>query len=79
MATPEELVQHGRSWDMRELRHKDWDDLHRLWWVCVKEKNRLLTYRLERERVKNLFGQYESDQREDEVSIFALREEIDLW
>ncbi|PIA92510.1 54S ribosomal protein L4, mitochondrial [Cercospora beticola] len=67
MATPEELVQHGRSWDMRELRHKDWDDLHRLWWVCIKEKNRLLTYKLERERVKNLFGQYESDQREDEI------------
>ncbi|KAI1155173.1 mitochondrial 39-S ribosomal protein L47 (MRP-L47)-domain-containing protein [Nemania diffusa] len=52
MLTPEENAEHGRGWTVEELRHKSWDDLHKLWWVSVKEQNRISTARKERNRLK---------------------------
>lgn len=58
----------GRSWSIQELREKSWDDLHALWWVCVKERNRIATSNLERERLKAGYGEWESSERERVVS-----------
>ena len=61
---------------MPELRNKDWEDLHRLWWVCVKERNRIATYEAERKRLRAGYGEFEADGRLGEVSIHALRAAI---
>ncbi|KAF2996702.1 54S ribosomal protein L4 mitochondrial [Curvularia kusanoi] len=67
LSTPTELAQHGREWTVGELRSKDWDSLHQLWWICVKERNRLATEKLERARLKALYGDHESDARDKAV------------
>ncbi|KAI1496556.1 mitochondrial 39-S ribosomal protein L47 (MRP-L47)-domain-containing protein [Biscogniauxia marginata] len=83
--TPDEVVEHGRAWSVEELRHKSWDDLHKLWWVCVKEQNRIATARKEATRMRLNDGQEEIAYRLGEVRKtmqaikHALTERFYLW
>lgn len=64
MNTPEEDDEHGRPWAVEELRRKSWEDLHSLWWICCKERNRIATESYERERLKAGYGEHESKERD---------------
>ncbi|KAF8429532.1 50S ribosomal protein L4 [Tirmania nivea] len=68
LPTPEEDVEHGRAWSVEELRRKSWEDLHKLWWLCVKERNILYTQSLERKRLDPGFGEYEARKKDREIN-----------
>lgn len=64
LMTPEDVAAHGRAWSAEELRNKSWEDLLSLWWVCVKERNKIATQEYERQRVKAGYGEHEADGRD---------------
>ncbi|KAJ5105597.1 54S ribosomal protein L4 [Penicillium alfredii] len=85
LSTPEYDIDFGRPWAVQELRQKSWEELHRLWWVCVKERNRIATSDLERRRFKPGFGDHESGERDQAIRItqksikHVLRERWYAW
>ncbi|KAJ5753629.1 uncharacterized protein N7511_007782 [Penicillium nucicola] len=64
LSTPEYDHSFGRSWSIQELRERSWEDLHALWHVCVRERNRIMTSDIERTRLKPGYGEYESGERD---------------
>ncbi|THC97777.1 hypothetical protein EYZ11_002759 [Aspergillus tanneri] len=85
LSTPEYDNAHGRSWSIQELREKSWEDLHALWWVCVKERNRIATSNLERQRLKAGYGEWEASDRDRAIRVtqksikHVLRERWYAW
>ena len=57
----------GRAWTVFELRERDWETLQQLWWVCVKERNRLATEELTRVRHETPDGDTEAKQRDETI------------
>ncbi|KAF9881924.1 hypothetical protein CkaCkLH20_01070 [Colletotrichum karsti] len=73
LQTPKEDESHGRPWETEELRKKSWNDLHALWYVCLKERNRILTASKERTRRQLGFGALEASGRDETVRITMRR------
>ena len=68
--TPENLTKHGREWTVEELRQKSWEDLHKLWYVCLKERNRIYTCINMINVLLKGFGQSEAQKRDETVGDF---------
>jgi len=62
----ESTVKVGRSWRVDDLRIKSNTDLHKLWYVLVKERNMLMTMEHEAKRTCELFPNPERIDKVDE-------------
>ncbi|RKP03997.1 hypothetical protein CXG81DRAFT_6255, partial [Caulochytrium protostelioides] len=45
----------GRPWSPSDLRTKSFEDLHALWWTCLREQNKLASQQAEARRFRLLF------------------------
>lgn len=67
LQTPIEESKHGREWTVGELRNRDFNTLHQLWWICCKERNRLATEKIERRRLEAGYGDVEAKERDETI------------
>ncbi|KAF2763004.1 MRP-L47-domain-containing protein [Pseudovirgaria hyperparasitica] len=66
-AKPHEDHAHGNPWHPDQLRIKSFDDMHKIWWMCVKDLNRMATEEGERLRLNLQFGDKEMRERQIHV------------
>ncbi|KAI8897598.1 mitochondrial 39-S ribosomal protein L47 (MRP-L47)-domain-containing protein [Globomyces pollinis-pini] len=66
----------GRAWLASELRNKSFEDLHGLWWVCLKERNKLASQKQEARRFQLFFPHTD---RVHQVKLTMARIKIVLW
>ncbi|EGF76766.1 hypothetical protein BATDEDRAFT_28225 [Batrachochytrium dendrobatidis JAM81] len=66
----------GRAWLAAELRNKSFDDLHSLWWVCCKEKNKLYSQQMEARRFDIFFPHKD---RIQQVKLTMSRLKLVIW
>ncbi|KAI9228811.1 MAG: mitochondrial 39-S ribosomal protein L47 (MRP-L47)-domain-containing protein [Piptocephalis tieghemiana] len=50
---PKEDLNVGRAWRASELRAKSFEDLHKLWYILIRERNRINTQRKEMARYRH--------------------------
>ena len=72
LTQPDVMAEHGRPWTYNELKGKNWEDLHSLWWICLKERSRIATEKAERKRTaiktkRHVFGDVEAGERDYRV------------
>ncbi|XP_071945603.1 large ribosomal subunit protein uL29m-like [Antedon mediterranea] len=62
----EQVIKHGRAWSIEELRLKDNADLHKLWYILLKERNLLFTLDEECERLDKIMPSPERLEKVDD-------------
>ncbi|KAK5232532.1 54S ribosomal protein L4 mitochondrial [Exophiala xenobiotica] len=74
MMPPEE--ESSRSWSYAELSNKSFEDLQKLYWVCVKEQNCTMTREKERTRVRAGYGELEHQERLEAIrkTMYTIRD-----
>ncbi|KAJ3159805.1 39S ribosomal protein L47, mitochondrial [Geranomyces michiganensis] len=72
----EDEVPTGRAWLASELRTKSFEDLHCLWWTCIKEQNRLYSQKEEARRFQIYFPHRA---RLNECKLTMKRIKLVLW
>ncbi|QLL32412.1 hypothetical protein HG536_0C05810 [Torulaspora globosa] len=74
MRTAEELDSSSRPWSIPELRRKSFEDLHSLWYTCLKERNILARENhLLKNSVEGHQGQYEELSEKIRTTMWRIR------
>lgn len=74
MRTVDELDMSSRPWSIPELRRKSFDDLHSLWYTCLKERNILARENhLLKNSVEGHQGQYEELAEKIRTTMWRIR------